>query len=169
MLHVAIPLQSWIRLPRFFASIIPPGEPLELWLQHAGCSTLATEAEVAVVAPGEVYMTRGWREITRVCRVRGVFAVHLEYDGASVMSFKVFDADGRRLECCPGRGGQDLAMVRARPVDRPLGGSTGDGGAGGSSDSSEIFTTPETSDDSYEPPSLRRSRSRTGSLGRRHL
>ena len=73
VLHVAIPLQSWIRLPPFFASIIPQEEPLELWLQHAGCSTLATEAEVAVVAPGEVFMTRGWREIARVCRVRGVF------------------------------------------------------------------------------------------------
>ena len=54
VLRVAIPLQSWIRLPPFFASIIPQGEPLELWLQHAGCSTLATEAEVAVVAPGEI-------------------------------------------------------------------------------------------------------------------
>ena len=61
VLHVAIPLQSWIRLPPFFASIILQGEPLELWLQHAGCSTLTTAAEVAAVAPGEVYMTRGWR------------------------------------------------------------------------------------------------------------
>ena len=102
VLHIAIPLQSWIRLPPFFASIIPQGEPLELWLQHAGCSTLATEAEVAVVAPGEVYMTWGWREIARVCRTRGVFAIHLDYDGASVMLFKVFDASRRRLECCPG-------------------------------------------------------------------
>ena len=33
---------------------------MERWLQHAGCSALATEAEVAVVAPGEVYMTQGW-------------------------------------------------------------------------------------------------------------
>ena len=32
VLHVAIPLQSWIRLPPFFASIIPQGELLELWL-----------------------------------------------------------------------------------------------------------------------------------------
>jgi len=164
-----MPPQSWIRLPPFFASIIPQGELLELWLQHAGCNALATEAEVVVVAPGEVYMTRGWREIARVCRVRGVFAVHLEYDGASVMFFKVFDVDGRRLECCPGRGGQDLAMVKARPADRSLGGSAGDGGAGGPSDSSEIFATPKTSDDSYEPTSQRRSRSRAGSLGRRRL
>ena len=87
-----------------FASIIPQGELLELWLQHASCSTLATEAEVTVVAPGEVFMTRGWREIARVCRVRGVFTVHLDYDGASVMLFKVFDASGHRLECCPGEG-----------------------------------------------------------------
>ena len=105
VLHVAIPLQSWIRLPPFFASIIPQGEPLELWLQHADCSTLATEAEVAVVAPGEVFMTRGWSEIARVCRTRGTFAIHLDYNGASVMFFKVFDVNGRRLECCPERGG----------------------------------------------------------------
>ena len=97
-------------------------------------------------------MTRGWSEIARVCRTRGAFAIHLEYDGALVMFFKVFDANGRRLECCPGRGGQDLALVRARPVDRSLG-----GGAGGSSEYSEGFATPETSDDSYEPPSRRRS------------
>ena len=169
MLHVAIPLQSWIRLPPFFASIIPQGEPLELWLQHAGCSTLATEVEVAVIAPGEVFMTRGWSEITRVCRTRGAFMIHLEYDGASVMFFKVFDANGRWLECCPGRGGWDPAAARTGPADRSLGGSSGGGGVGGSSDSGELFATPETSDDSYEPPSRHRSWSRAGSSGRRRL
>ena len=143
--------------------------PLELWLQHAGCSTLATEAEVAVVAPGEVFMTRGWSEIARVCRTRGAFAIHLEYDGASVMFFKVFDANGRRLECCPGRGGRDPAAARTGPADRSLGGSSGGGGVGGSSGSGELFATPETSDDSYEPPSRRRSWSRAGSSGRRRL
>ena len=95
--------------------------------------------------------------------------IHLEFDGASMMLFKVFDKDGRRLECCPGRGGRDPAAARQRPPNRSLGGSLGDEGAGGSSDSAELFATPETSDDSYEPPSLRRSRSRTGSLGRRRL
>ena len=169
VLHVAMPPQSWIRLPPFFASIIPQGEPLELWLQHAGCSTLATEAEVAVVAPGEVFMTRGWREIVRVCRVRGVFVVHLDYDGASMMLFKVFDASGRRLECCPGEGGPDHAATRTGPANRSLSGCSGGGGVGGSSDSGELFATPETSDDSYEPPSRRRSWSRAGSLGRRRL
>ena len=169
VLHAAMPPQSWIRLPPFFASIIPQGELLELWLQHAGCSTLATEAEVAVVAPGEVFMTRGWSEIARVCRTRGAFAIHLEYDGASVMFFKVFDANGRRLECCPGRGGRDPATARTGPADRSLGGSSGGGGVGGSSDSGELFATPETSDDSYEPPSRRRSWSRAGSSGRRRL
>ena len=114
-------------------------------------------------------MTRGWSEITRVCRTRGAFAIHLEYDGASVMFFKVFDANGRRLECCLGRGGWDPATTRTGPADRSLGGSSGGGGDGGSSDSSELFATPETSNDSYEPPSLRRSRSRTGSLGRHCL
>src|SRR4051812_29241746 len=147
----------------------PQGRLLELWLQHAGCSTPATEAEVAVVASGEVFMTRGWGEIARGCRARGALTIHLEYDGASVMFFKVFDANGRRLECCPGKGGQDLAMVRARPVDRSLGSSAGGGGARGSSDSSETFATPKTSDDNYEPTSQRRSWSRAGSAGRRRL
>ena len=112
-------------------------------------------------------MTRGWGEVARVCRTKGALAIHLEYDGASVMSFKVFDAEGHRLECCPGRGGRDPAAARQRPDGRSLGRSSGDGGAGGSSDSAELFVTPETSDDSYEPPSLRRSRSRAGSSGRR--
>ena len=114
-------------------------------------------------------MTRGWREIARVCRTRGVFAIHLDYDGASVMFFKVFDASGRRLECCPGRGGRDPAAARTGPADRSLGGSSGGGGVRGSSDSGELFATPETSDDSYEPPSRRRSWSRAGSSGRRRL
>ena len=169
VLHVVVPLQSWIRLPPFFASIIPLGEPLELWLQHAGYSTLVTEAEIAVVALGEVYMTRGWREIARVCRTRGVFAIHLDYDGASVMLFKVFDASGRRLKYCPGEGGQGPAVMRTGLATRSLGGSSGDGGVGGSSDSGEPFATPETSDDSYEPPSQRRSWGRAGSSGRRRL
>ena len=167
VLHVAIPLQCWIRLPPFFTSIIPQGEPLELWLRHAGCSTLATEAEVAILAPGEVYMTRGWREIARVCRTRGVFAILLDYDGASVMLFKVFDASGRRLECCSEEGGQDPAATRNGLANRSLGGSSGGGGVGGSSDSGELFATPETSNDSYEPPSRRRSWSRAGSSGHR--
>jgi len=123
VLHAAMPPQSWIRLPPFFASIIPQGELLELWLQHTGCSTLVTEAEVAVVAPGEVFMTRGWREIARVCRTRGAFAIHLDYEGAAVMFLKVFDAAGRRVECCPGEGGQGPAVTRTGPANRSLGSS----------------------------------------------
>ena len=83
--------------------------------------------------------------------------IHLEYDGAWVMSFKVSDVEGRRMEFCPGRGGRDPAAARTGPADRSLGGSSGGGGVGGSSDSGELFATPETSDDSYEPPSRRRS------------
>ena len=93
--------------------------------------------------------------------------IHLEYDGASVMFFKVFDANGRRLECCPGRGGQDPATARTGPTDRSLGGSSGGGGGGGSGDSGELFATPETSDDSYEPSSWRRAWRRAGSSGHR--
>ena len=114
-------------------------------------------------------MTRGWREIARVCRTRGVFTIHLDYDGASVMLLKVFDADGRRVECCPGEDGQGPAVTRAGLANRSLGGSSGGGDVGGSSDSGEPFATPETSDDSYEPSSRRRSWSRVGSSGRRRL
>ena len=141
---------------------------MELWLQHAGCSTLATEAEVAVVAPGEVFMTRGWSEIAQVCRTRGAFAIHLKYDGASVMFFKVFDAEGRQLECYPRGGRQDVDVARSRPTTRfPSGSSSSGGDAWGSSDSPKLLVTPQTSDDSYEPPSSRRAWSRAGVTGGR--
>ena len=78
-------------LPSSLAFEILPRGPLELWLQHADCSTPATRAEVEVVAPGKVYMTRGWGEITLVCRSEGALVIHFEYDGTSLMLFKVFD------------------------------------------------------------------------------
>src|SRR3954464_11956382 len=134
VLHAAMPPRTWIRLPPFFASAFRQGRLLELWRQHAACSPPAPAAEVAITASGEVFMTRGWGEIARGCRTRGALTIHLEYDGASVMFFKIFDAIGRRLECCPRGGSQDLAMVRARPADSSLDGSTSDGSAGGSSD-----------------------------------
>ena len=105
VLHAAMPPTSWIRFIPSFAFEMPPRGPLELWLQHADSSTLATGAEVEVVAPSKVYMTRGWGEIARVCRTEGAHVIHLEYDGASLMFFKVFDTDGCRLECCPKEGG----------------------------------------------------------------
>ena len=80
VLHAAMPPQSWIRLPPSFAFEIPPRGPFRLWLQHADCQTPATEADVEVVAPGKVFMTRGWGEITRVYRTRGAPAIHLEFE-----------------------------------------------------------------------------------------
>ena len=113
-------------------------------------------------------MTRGWGEIARVCRSEGALVIHLDYDGASLMLFKVFDEEGRRLECCPRGGGQGGGATRARPALRFLSGSSGSsGGAGDSSDSPELFSTPETSDDSYVPPSSRRARSKAAASGRR--
>ena len=167
VLHAAMPPQSWIRLPPSFAFEILTRGPIEFWLQHADCSTPATEAEVEVIAPGRVYLTHGWGEIARVCRTGGAFVIHLEYIGASLMFFKVFDAEGRRLECCPEKGGRGPAAARTRLANRFPSSSSGSGGVGGSSDSAEFFATPEMSDDSYEPPSLRCSRSRAGSSGRR--
>ena len=137
---------------------MPPRGPLELWLQHADCGAPATGAEVEVVAPGKVFMTRGWGEIARVCRSEGALVIHLDYDGASLMFFKVFDEDGRRLECCPRGSGRSSGAARTRPAARPSSTSSdGSGHTGGSSDASGLFLTPATSDDSYEPPSLHRS------------
>ena len=99
-----MPPITWIRFPPFLAFEMPLRGPLELWLQHTIYSALATGAEVEVVAPGKVFMTQGWGEVTRVCRTGGALVIHFEYDGTSLMFFKVFDAEGRRLECCP-RGG----------------------------------------------------------------
>src|SRR3954470_23290315 len=79
VLHAAMPPRTWIRLPPFFASFFRQGRLLELWLQHADCNTPATEAEVAITASGEVFMTRGWGEIARGCRMRGALTIHLEY------------------------------------------------------------------------------------------
>ena len=93
VLHAAMPPSSWIRLPSYFSFEMPPRRPLELWLQHADCSTPATGAEVEVVAPGKVYMTRGWGKIARVCRIGGALVIHFEYDGASLMLFKVFNME----------------------------------------------------------------------------
>ena len=103
-------------------------------------------------------MTRGWGEIARVCRARGALAIHFEYDGASTLFFKVFDAEGRRLECCSGVERQtDARSARGYCSSSPW----------ESSSSPELYETPETSDDSYVPPSSRRARSRAAASGRR--
>ena len=113
-------------------------------------------------------MTRGWGEIARVCRIGGALVIHFEYDGASLMLFKVFDAEGRRLECCPRGGSQNIDMARARPATRfPNGSSSSSSDAWESSDSLELFATLETSDDSYVPPILRCTRSKAAASGRR--
>lgn len=128
----------------------------------------ARRLHVEVVAPGKVYMTRGWGEIARVCRSEEALVIHLEYDGASLMFFKVFDAEGCQLECCPGKGGRGIVVARTRPANHfPSGSSGSRGGPGGSSNSTELYATPETSDDSYEPPSSRRARSVAAASGRR--
>ena len=135
-----------------------PRGPLELWLQHADYDAPATGAEVEAISSGKIFMTRGWGEVARVCRAEGALAIHFKYDGASTMFFKVFDAEGRRLECCPGQGRQD------RPAS---GSSSSSSDAWESSDSPELYETPETSDNSYEPPRSRRARSKTAPSGRR--
>ena len=95
--------------------------------------------------------------------------IHFKYDGASLMLFKVLDAEGRWLECCPRGGSQDVNVARARPATRFPSGSPGSSGdAWESSGSPELFATPEMSDDSYMPPSSCRARSKAAALGRRH-
>ena len=112
-------------------------------------------------------MTRGWGEIARVCRTGGALMIHFEYDGTSLMLFKVFDAEGRHLECCPRGGSKDINVAGARPAARfPAGSSGGSSDAWESSDSPELFVTPETSDDSYVPPSSCCARSKVAASGR---
>ena len=92
--------------------------------------------------------------------------IHFEYDGASLMLFKVFDAEGRCLECCPRGSSRDIIVAGARPAVRfPNGSSGSSGNAWESSDSPELFVTPETSDDNYMPPSSRRARSKAAASG----
>ena len=91
-------------------------------------------------------MTRGWGEIARVCRTRGALVIHLEFDGASMMLFKVFDEDGRRLECCPRGSSRSPGAARTRPaVTRSSGSSSSGVGDGRSSDSAELLMTTATS------------------------
>ena len=111
-------------------------------------------------------MTRGWGEIARVCRSEGALVIHLDYDGASLMFFKVFDEDGRRLECCPRGSGRSSGAARTRPAARSSSSSPdGSGRTGGSVDSFGLHLSPATSEDIYEPPSLRRAWSRAGVSG----
>ena len=85
-----------------------------------------------------------------------------------MMFFKVFDAEGRRLECCPGEGRLDGAAAGAGPAACLASGSSSSSGVTWeSSDSPEPYETPETSDDSYVPPSSRHARSRAAASGRR--
>ena len=83
---------------------------------------------------GKIFMTRGWGEIARVYHPRGALAIHFEYDGPSTLFFKVFDAEGRRLECCPGGERQDDA--------RPACGSSSSSDSWASSGSHELYETP---------------------------
>ena len=154
-----MPPSSWIRFLSFFAFEMPPRGPLELWLQHSDSSAPATGAEIEVVPTGQIFMTRGWGEIARVCHARGALAIHFEYDGASTLFFKVFDAEGRRLECCPGGEHQDDA--------RSTRGYSSSSDPWESSGSPELYETLETSDDNYVPPSSRRARSWAAASSRR--
>ena len=138
---------------------MPLRGPLELWLQHADCGAPAIRAKIEAVPIGKIFMTRGWGEVARACRARGALAIHFEFDGVSTLFFKVFDAEGRRLECCSGE---------EREADaHPARGHSSSNSPWESSSSPELYETPETSDDSYVPPSSRCARSRAAASGRR--
>nr|XP_020148091.1 B3 domain-containing protein Os03g0212300-like [Aegilops tauschii subsp. strangulata] len=142
-----MPPRTLLRLPRSLARDIAPSGPVELWLQHDGCCSQASEAEVKVVDFGDVFMTRGWGAITRACRPEGGHAIHFEYDGASTLFFKSFGEDSQRLECCPKGGGRGSGAT---------GGELALGLVRDSSDSSSASSRHGSSDDdSYEPPRCR--------------
>jgi hypothetical protein len=128
---------------------------VRMLLRHAGCHCRASVADVEVAPSGEVFMTHGWGKIARACCPWGASAIHLELDGASSLRFKVFNEDGQRLECCPGTGNpRDVA-----PGGELALGPISDSPRSSSSRSQESGDSPETSDDSYVPPSFRRARS----------
>ena len=84
------------------------------------------------------------------------------------MFFKVFDEEGRRLECCPEGSRRDGAAAIAEPAAGFASGSpSSSSDAWESSDSPELYETPETSDDSYVPSSSRRAWSKAAASGRR--
>ena len=69
-------------------------------------------------------MTRGWGKVARACCVEVALTIQFEYDDASMMFFKVFDEEGRRLECCPGGGRQDGVAAGVEPAPGPAGSSS---------------------------------------------
>ena len=89
----------------------------------------------------------------------GALSIHFEYDIASTLFFKIFDVEGRRLECCPEGERQGEA--------RPARGCSSSSDSWESSGSPELYESPETSEDSYVPPSSCSARSRAATSGRR--
>ena len=84
------------------------------------------------------------------------------------MFFKVFDAEGCRLECCPEEGRLNGAAAGARPAAHLASDSSSSSGtAWESNDSPEPYESPETSDDSYMPPSSRRAQGKAAASGHR--
>ena len=77
-------------------------------------------AEVKVISPGKIFMTRGWGEVARACRMEGALTIHFEYDGASMMFFKVFDEEGSHLECFPEGHHQDSTGACPGPALGPI-------------------------------------------------
>ena len=125
-------------------------------------------AEVEVVFVDKIFMTCGRGEVDRACRAKGALDIHFEYDGASTLFFKVFDKEGRRLECCLEGGRQEGAAVGIGPAAGLARSSSNDSGdPWWSSDSPELVESSEMSGDNYVPPSSRRSRNKVAAFGRR--
>ena len=150
----AVAPRTWIRLPRSFATLLPPRGPVKVWLQHVGCRCRASVADVEVVSSGDVFMMHGWGVIARACCPWGATAIHLELDEAFTLRFKVFNEDGRRLECRP----EPSNRCNVAPGGELALGLVSDSPNSSSSTSPESDDSPETSDVSFVPPSFRRAR-----------
>ena len=136
---------------------------MELWLQHVGCSSLATGAEVEVVSSGDVFMMCGWGHVARACRAKGALAIHFEYDGAATLFFSW----GTRLECCPEGDTLRDAVMGAGYAAAPFSASSSSSDDfWESSDSPEPSNFSGSSDDSYVSPSSRRGRSAAAAAAR---
>jgi hypothetical protein len=168
MVWAAMPPRTWIRLPQSVAGEIPLRGPIELWLQHDGCCSQASQAEIEVVSSCDVFMTRGWGAIARAYNPEEGPTLHFKYDGASTLFFKVLKEDGRRLECCPREGDQDGdPLIDRRIGEAPRGelalGDGRDASSGGGSSSGK-----STSDDDYDEPPRCWARTEEGDEPPRH-
>ena len=119
--------------------------------------------QVEVTVAGNMFLNRGWQPFGHAHGLHEKHTLYFRYDGIATLYVRVFGEDGRRLECCSGRGGPCGAAMGAE-LALGLASST----TSSSSDYTESSDSPGSrDDDSYKPPSSRRARSAAAASARR--